>query len=162
MTKSNVHKDEIDWLIIVACTSEEEELRNESLEKLNKLGLSLSNIKERFKGIDSDDKQLKAFEKAWKTQKERNENEKYTLSEKIKIFLFGPYELFRNLNSGLTELKELNYRSKFFQRLTLLIAGTLFWIILLVMSFKYNEYQRIKEIEEVDISNWEENRLDKE
>ncbi len=40
MTKSKVHKDEIDWLISVYKTSEDEELMNESLEKILDFGLN--------------------------------------------------------------------------------------------------------------------------
>lgn len=152
MTNSKVHKDEINWLVIVACTAENEELKNESLCKLYNHGLSDSTIKERFKELDSNEKQLKAFEKAWKKQSEKNALEEYTLLEKIKIFLFGPYELFKHFNSGLTELKDYNYKLKLRQRLILLIAGTLFWILLIISTYKYYEYIRIQEIEKVELA----------
>jgi len=157
MTKYKVHKDEIDWLISVYKTSEDEELMNESLEKLLDFGLDEKKINERFELIKSDKDSLNAFNKAWKKQEERNEFKKYTTLEMIKIFLFGPYELFKFFDSGLRELRDFNYKTKFRQRLILLILGTFFWILFVVGTFKYYEYKRIQEIENADISDWERN-----
>lgn len=159
MTKSKIHKDEIDWLILVYKTSEDDELRNESLEKLLDFGLDEKQIKERFEKIKSEKDTLKAFDRAWKKQSERNEFEKYAIVEMIKIFLFGPYELFKFFNSGLTELRDFNYKTKFRQRLILLISGTIFWIVVIIGVFQYSEYKRIKEIEKVDITDWGNNRI---
>ena len=155
MTKYKVHKDEIDWLISVYKTSEDEELKNESLEKLLDFGLDKKQIEERFEKIKSEENTLKAFDKAWKKQSEQNEVEKYTIIEMIKIFLFGPYELFKFFDSGMRELWEFNYKTKFRQRLVLLILGTVFWILFIVGTYKYYEYKRIQEIENADISAWE-------
>ncbi len=159
MTKSKVHKDEIDWLISVYKTSEDEELMHESLEKLLDFGLDEKQINERFELIKSDKDSLNAFNKAWKKQEERNEFEKYKTLEMIKIFLFGPYELFKFFDSGLRELWDFNYTTKFRQRLILLILGTIFWILFVVGTYKYYEYKRIQEIENADISDWERNRI---
>jgi hypothetical protein len=159
MTSPNIHKDEIDWLISIHETSTDEELINESLEKLLDYGLNKKQIKERFEKIQSEKGELEAFEKAWKQQADRNEHEEYTLFEKIKIFLFGPYELFKFFNGGLRELWDLNYKIKFRQRVILLILGTIFWILFIVGTYKYYEYKRIQEIENADISDWERNRI---
>ena len=159
MTRTKIHKDEIDWLISVYKTSEDEELKNESFDKLIEYGLDEIQIKERFEKIKSEKDQLKAFEKAWEEQEEINESEKYSLIEKIKIFLFGPYELFKFINSGLTELRDFNYKVKFRQRLILLILGTIFWILFIIGTFQYSEYKRMQEIDKVDISDWENNRI---
>lgn len=146
-------------MISVYKTSEDDELRNESLEKLLDFGLDEKQIKERFEKIKSEKDTLKAFDRAWKKQSERNEFEKYTIVEMIKIFLFGPYELFKFFNSGLTELRDFNYKTKFRQRLILLISGTIFWIVVIIGVFQYSEYKRIKEIEKVDITDWGNNRI---
>lgn len=159
MTTSRVHKDEIDWLISVYKTSEDDELIHESLVKLMALGLNEKQINERFELIKSDNERLNAFNKAWKKQEERNEFEKYTTIEMIKIFLLGPYELFKFYDCGLKELMDFNYKTKFRQRLILLISGTIFWILFFVSIYKYSEYKRIQEIENVDISDWERNRM---
>lgn len=159
MTKSKVHKDEIDWLISVDKISEDEELMHESLEKLMAFGLDEKQINERFELIKSDKDSLNAFNKAWKRQEERNEFEKYTPIEMIKIFLFGPYELFKFFDSGLKELWDFNYKTKFRQRLILLLLGTFVWILFFVGTFKYYEYKKNQEIENVDISDWERNRI---
>ena len=159
MKRTKIHKDEIDWLISVYETSEDEELKNESFDKLTEYGLDKKQIKERFERIKSEKDQQKVFEKAWKRQAEINEFEKYTFIEKIKIFLFGPYDLFKLFNSGLSELRDFNYKLKFRQRIILLIAGTIFWIITIISIYQYSEYKRIQEIEKVDISVWENNRI---
>ena len=159
MTKSKVHKDEIDWLISVYKTSEDGGLMHESLEKLLDFGLDEKQINERFELIKSEKDSLNAFDKAWKKQEERNEFEKYTTLEMIKIFLLGPYELFKYFDSGLRELWDFNYKIKFRQRLILLISGTIFWILFVVGTYKYYEHKRIQEIENADISDWEKNRI---
>ena len=159
MTKSKIHKDEVDWLISVYNTSEDEELKSDSYEKLIENGLDETQIKERFEKLKSEKDDLKAFEKAWKRQAERNELERYTLFEKIKIFLFGPYELFKFFNSGLTELRDFNYKMKFRQRLILLISGTIFWILIIIGAYQYSENKRIQEIDKIDITDWENNRI---
>ncbi|RMG83299.1 MAG: hypothetical protein D6707_01290, partial [Bacteroidetes bacterium] len=128
MIKNKIYKDEIDWLIIIANTVEIDELKNEAIEKLHKLGLNDNEIKEKFENLKTYRKQKKAFEKAIKRDEQRNESEKYTLLEQIGIFFFGPYDLFKFFDSGLQELRENNYKTKFRQRLILLIAGTIFWI----------------------------------
>ena len=161
MTRTKIHKDEIDWLISVYKTSEDEELKIEAYNKLTEYGLDEKLIKERFERIKSEKDQLKAFEKAWKIQAKRNEFEEYTLIEKIKIFLFGPYELFKFFNSGLSELKDFNYKLKFRQRIILLISGAIFWIIVIISFYQYSEYKRIQKIEKADISDWENNRIRK-
>lgn len=157
-SKPQVHRDEIDWLISVYKSSDNEELRIEALEKLQKFGFDKSQINERFKNINSEKKEFEALEKAWEKQKERNQYERYSKIEKLKIFLFGPYELFKMYNSGLTDLYKDNYKIKFRQRLILLITGTAFWILLCVAGYRYFEYKRMQEIEKTDISNWENNR----
>ena len=159
MTRTKIHKDEIDWLVSVYKTSEDEELKNESFDKLTEYGLDEKQIKERFERIKSEKDQLKVFEKVWKKQAEINESEKYTLIEKIRIFLFGPYELFKFINSGLSELRDFNYKLKFRQRIILLIVGTIFWIITFISIYQFSEYKRMQEIEKVDISDWENNRI---
>ena len=160
MTDPKIHKDDVDWLISVYKTSNDEGLKNESLEKLLIYGLNENQIDERFKKIKSEKDELKAFEKAWEKQKERNQFEEYTFFEKIKIFLFAPYELFKFFDSGLAELRESNYKIKFRQRLVLLITGTVFWIVLGVATYQYYEYKRMQEIEKVDITDWENNRIE--
>ena len=162
MTKSKINKDEVDWLISVYNTSEDEELKSDSYEKLIAYGLDERQIKERFENLKFEKNDLRAFEKAWKKQAERNEIERYTLVEKIKIFLFGPYELFKFFNSGLTELRDFNYKVKFRQRLILLISGTIFWILFIIGAYQYSENKRMQEIEKVDISDWENNRIERE
>ncbi len=162
MKKTKPDKDEIDWLIILFNTVNDEEIEKDSLEKLYAFGLDDKQIVERFQTLKSEEIQQKAFEKAWEKQKKRNQFETYSFREKFKIFLFGPYEFFRNYDSGLSGLRKDNYQKLFRQRLTLLIAGTLFWILLFFSLYQYYEYKWMQEIEEVDITDWENNRITKE
>lgn len=159
MSKSKIHIDEVDWLITVYNTVDDEELKSESYEKLIEFGLDERQIKERYEILKSEIDDSKVFDKAWNIQAKRNENERYTLFEKIKIFLFGPYDLFKFYDSGLKELRVKNYQVLFRQRLILLISGTIFWILLFIGVYKYYENKRMQEIEKADISEWENNRL---
>jgi len=151
--------DEIEWLVLVYNTSIDDELKNEAYEELIAFGMTDEQIKDIFEKTNSDKNALEAFNKALARQEERNEHEKYTLFEMITIFLFGPYKLFGSFDGGLKELCDSNYKTKFRQRLTLLILGTIFWILLVVGVFQYYEYKRIQEIENTDISDWERNRI---
>ena len=141
MKEDKIHEDEIEWLVSVYNTAIDEELKKEAYEKLIAYGLTDKQIKDIFKETKSEEDTLKAFDKAWAKQEERNEFEEYTLIEKINVFLWGPYELFRNLNSGLRELWDYNYKTKFRQRLILLILGTIFWILFIICTYKYSEYR---------------------
>jgi len=162
MKKSRINKDEVDWLIFVFNTIDIEELKRESFDKLIAFGLNEKQIKERFEKLKSEKNDLKIFEKAWKIQADRNKIESYNFYEKIKIFLFGPYELFKSFSSGLTELRDFNYKVKLRQRLILLISGTIFWILFIIGIFQYYEYKRMQEIKKVDISDWENSRIENE
>jgi hypothetical protein len=159
MTNSKIHKDEVDWLIAIACSSDISELKVEAIEKLKEYGLKQEQIEERYGNLDSNEAQKNAFDKAWTKQAERNEFEKYTTKERLKIFFFAPYELFKFYNNGIKDLYNLNYKRKLQERLILLIAGTIFWILTGIFVFKYSEYQRQKEIDNTDISGWEQNRI---
>lgn len=150
---NKTHEDEIEWLVSVYKTSEDEELEKESYEKLIEYGLTDKQIKDIFEKTKSEEDTSKAFDKAWAIQIKRNELEKYTFIEMLKIFFLAPYDLFRFFNSGLRELWDFNYKTKFRQRIILLVLGTIFWILFIVGIFKYDEYKRIKEIESIEISN---------
>ena len=63
------------------------------------------------------------------------------------------------LFTGNTELRDFNYKLKFRQRIILLIVGTIFWIITFISIYQFSEYKRMQEIEKVDISDWENNRI---
>lgn len=131
------HINETDWLIIIANDSEIEELKVEAKNKLNQKGITSDQIKERYIEISSDEKQRQAFNSAWEKQRERNQTDKYTTKEKLEIFFFGPYKLFKHFDSGLKGLKESNYRIKYKQKITLLIAGIIFWLLLMVATYSY-------------------------
>jgi len=159
LKEDKIHEDEIEWLVsfyyafINDETSIAEEEAKEAYKKLIEYGLTDKQIEDIFDKTKTEEFPQKAFDKAWAKQLERNEFEKYTLFEMIKIFLFGPYNLFKFFDSGLIELWKDNYKTKFRQRLVLLILGIVFWILLLVGTYKYYEYKWIQKIESTDISN---------
>lgn len=155
---NNVHPDDIDWLISIACSSDDEELKNEAFSKLHSFGLTDEKIKSRFKEIDSDDKLEKAFEKTWARQCERNATEEYTTLEKFIIFFWEPFKVFRLLGTGLTDLRKSNYKIKYRQRAILLFAGMFFWISLIIIGYKYSQYKSQQQIDNADISGWEKNQ----
>jgi len=135
-----IHKDEIEWLVSVYKASIDEEVTQEAYEKLIEYGLTDKQIQDIFEKTKSEEFPSEAFDKAWARQAERNEVEKYSIIEMIKIFLLGPYDLFKFYRSGLKELWDYNYKTKFRQRLILLFSGTIFWILFVVGTYKYDEY----------------------
>ncbi len=146
-------------MILVYKDSGDDELQAETFENLVKFGLNEDQINARYEKIKSKRSSLKAFERASKRQSERNEREEYTLLEKVKIFLFGPFDLFMRYETGLKQLYDFNYKTKFRQRLILLILGVAFWFSLGYFTFLYHEHKRIEAIEKADISAWENNRI---
>lgn len=141
MKENKIDKDEVEWLISIYNTSNDEELKKESYEKLIEYGLTDKQIKDIFEKTKSDEDTLKAFDKAWAKQIERNEFDKYSLVEKIKIFITAPYRVFRHFDVGLKELWDFNYKTKFRQRLFLLILGIIFWILFCIATFMYYEHK---------------------
>ena len=71
---------------------------------------------------------------------ERHAHESYSARQLLDIFLIAPLliiakifgrKLFLDVKLGLTELDRRNYKKKYRQRVAMLIAGTLFWFIVL-------------------------------
>jgi len=147
---NKIHPDEIDWLISIACSSDDDELKSDAFGKLHNFGLTDEQIKLRFKEIDSDEKLEKAFEKTWASQCERNATEKYTTLEKFIIFFWEPFNVFSFFGTGLTDLRRNNYKIKYRQRTILLFAGIIFWISLVIFGWRYSEYRRQQEIDKAD------------
>lgn len=136
-TNSSFSKDKTDYLVILANTLDDQELREEAISELKVNGISEKEIEERYKSLQSYDSQMKAFDKYNAAQSDENALESYTLLQMVNVFLFGPYNLFKLFDSGLTELKGDSYKLKYRQRIFLLIGGTLFWIIVMLLIFKY-------------------------
>ncbi len=72
MKEDKIHKDEIECLVSIYNTSVDEELKRESYEKLIMYGLTDKQIKDIFEKTKSEKITLKAFDKAWAKQVERN------------------------------------------------------------------------------------------
>lgn len=71
---------------------------------------------------------------------ERHAEESYPARQLLGIFLIAPFliigkilgrKLFLDVKLGLSELDRRNYKKKYRQRVAMLIAGTLFWFIIL-------------------------------
>lgn len=90
-------------------------------------------------------------------QLEDNETEGYSIDKMFYIFLVAPFILFGkwSVDLSLTDLRRENYKKKFRQRLFLLLGGTTFWILFLVVNINDYEKQRQDEIDNADISEWE-------
>lgn len=103
--------------------------------------------------------EIENFEKDYKEQLIRNEFEGYTNIEMLKVFIFAPFYLFGRWIADYTlfDLWRENYKKKFVQRIIILITGTLFWIFSIILIFNISEKNRLKEIEKIDISDWEKN-----
>ena len=105
-------------------------------------------------------RQLK-LQKSYEEQLERNAIIPYSRSDMLIIFLKAPFIIVGRWSYQLSipELRRENFQIKTRQRLILLITGTLFWILFIYGSYKWSEYNRLQEIENADISDWEENRI---
>jgi hypothetical protein len=162
MSDHKIHQDEIDWLIVQACSCEVPEIKDEAYQKLEGLGLNQEQIEKKYAEISPNEFPEEIFNKAYKKQEERNAQESYSLREKIYIFLLGPLNLFPNFINSLLELFTYNYRTKKYkQRLILLISGIIFWVLIGIIGFQWSEYQWQKKVDNADIHEWENNRIKK-
>jgi hypothetical protein len=109
--------------------------------------------------LDNWKKDAEIFELAHQKQLEQNKTEGYTLGKMFYIFFVAPFILAGRwtVDLSLSELKIENYKRKFKQRLFLLLGGTIFWILFLVVGANDYEKKRQEEIDKVDISEWEKN-----
>lgn len=82
-------------------------------------------------------------EQAHTELRERNAKESYTLWQLLGLFLIAPLlvlgkllgaHLFLDIKLGLTELDRRNFKRKYRQRMTALVAGNLFWIALAALD----------------------------
>lgn len=134
---SSNSNDKTDYLVILASTLDNPELRDEAISELKAIGISEKEIEERYKSLDSYDAPMRAFYKYNAAKSDDNELESYTVLQMVNVFLFGPYRLFKSFDSGLAELEGDNFKLKYRQRIFLLIGGTLFWILVMLLIFKY-------------------------
>lgn len=143
------------------CTTDE--WQQEAIDQAN-AELARRNITQEFRQsvIDSWQEEAERMELAYQQQLIRNEKEGYSPGIIIYIFLFAPIILTGRwpVDLSLSELKRENYQRKFKQRFFLLLGGTAFWILLAVAGFNDDEKERQAEIDKVDISAWERNRID--
>jgi hypothetical protein len=90
-----------------------------------------------------------------------NESESYSKIRMIVIFLIAPLIVFRGFffDIRLSVLKSENYKTKFQQRLAMLILGNLFYIALFIVGYYFVQAQWQKEVDRTDIYKWERNHI---
>ncbi len=159
MIKPKNYNEEIDWLIVVYKTSDDKELKEECFNKLTLYKLNNKQINNRFKEIKSQQDYIQTFDKYWEKEKQKNALERYSSIEMLRIILFGIFQVSIFYDTGLKELRNFNYKIKFRQRIILLILSALFWFMLCTVTYKYYEYKTLKQIEQADITKWENNRI---
>jgi len=108
------------------------------------------------------EKSMAKIDHKWDKQLLLNEKESYTFLKMSIIFLLSIFYLTGRLssNDSLSTLKQQNYKKKYKQRLSLLLSGTLFWILFCWGAYQISEIQWQKEIKQTDISDWQKNRAD--
>jgi hypothetical protein len=104
--------------------------------ELEKRGVPASMVSER-------EHAFAAEEQAHAELRERNAKESYTVWQLLGLFLIAPLLVLGKLMSahlslevklGLTELDRRNFKRKYRQRMTALVAGNLFWIALAALG----------------------------
>ena len=101
--------------------------------ELDKRGIPVDEIRSR-------EEEFQQASRAHTELHERHAQESYSARELLGIFLIAPFmiiakilgkKLFLEVKLGLSELDRRNYKKKYRQRVAMLIAGTLFWFIVL-------------------------------
>ena len=92
---------------------------------------------------------------------EQNAREGFSPREMLRIIAGAPFYITGRLEDTdtLRDLRIMNYRRKFRQRILLLLAGLLLWTAMGTGAFFLLHHQHMQEIENADISKWEENRI---
>lgn len=155
-----VDRDEIDWIVVVAKTVSDEDLKNEAIKKLASIGINTDEINSRFESLRDEKSQKRAFDKALRIQSNRNEDESYSLAQGLLIIFLSPFILGIRTEYGdsYTDLIRSNYKRMAYQRVLLLILGAVIWISFTISVFNYFNSQWEREIEETDIKEWEKKR----
>ena len=149
-----IQKRNTDELIIIANSSTDDwqqEGIDQAKEELRKRGVSNLEQKKRIKELQ------KQFENELKKELETRETEDYTILEKLYIVLIWPKRLLWDWG-----LKKEGYILKAKRRLQLISFGIGLYGLALLWGnheWKISERKRIEEIDKVDISKWEKNRI---
>lgn len=143
-------------LVLIANSSEDEW-------QVDAKNLAMTELRKR--GIDTH-KQTNIYKVLLRKRKEEEEIElanraieDYSLDEKFFIILRWPIYLFRDWG-----LKHQGYLLKSKNRIRLILFGAITTTLIFIWAYNSqaeSDKQRLKEIEDVDISEWEENRIKK-
>ena len=103
----------------------------------------------------------KALEEALEKVMIQNAKESYTFLQMLRIFLLAPFYITGKAedDESLNDLKELNYKRKFRQRIFLLLGGIIFWIIVFVAGLHTGKRVWLHKVNGTNISKWLENRI---
>jgi hypothetical protein len=106
-------------------------------------------------------RQQEAWEAHLARKLENNVREGFSPREMLRIVAGAPFYITGHLEDtdSLHDLRIMNYRRKFRQRILLLLAGLLLWTAMGTGAFFLLHHQHMQEIENADISKWEENRI---
>jgi hypothetical protein len=83
---------------------------------------------------------------------DKRETESYSAAEMIKVFLLAPFLISGQwfVTDTVFYLNRGNYKRKLHQRIVLLISGVLFWIGVMVLTFKIIDYRMQKKFDRLD------------
>jgi hypothetical protein len=161
-----IQKRDTEELIAIAnsTTSEWQQAAiDQAREELNKRGITKEYEQ---KTILRWEEEQRRFELEYQNELEQNVSKTYSLFEMAGIFFSAPFILggrqkWSN-DLSLSELRQNNYKRKFRQRILLLISGTTFWVLFMLAGYAYYERKWQAEIDQADISEWENNYLGRE
>lgn len=111
--------------------------------------------------LDEWGKDIKKAEEEYRKSLHRNASEKYSVFEILKIVSFAPlYLIGKGFDTdSIWDLKAENYKMKIKQRLLAILGGVIIWTLFITFSVDNYERKRLEEIDNVDISEWENNRI---
>jgi len=148
-----IEKRTTDQLVIIA---------NSNTDDWQKEAILLANSELLKRGLSSEDQkrrfiELEQFEKLeFRKELERRKVEDYSIVEMIFIVLRWPIYLFSDWR-----LKKDGFHLKHKRRLQLLLLGailTVFFLAYVKAEYEKDHVKRLEEIENIDISDWEERR----
>jgi len=155
-------RDTEELIAIANSTSEDwqEDAKSQAIEELKERNVSKE---EQDRVVSKWEKEHKQFEENYRKQLLLNATESYKIIDILKIIIFAPlYLVGKGFDyDSIWNLRKENYTKKVIQRIIAILSGLALWGIITTVSVKISEIERLEEIEAVDISDWEENRINK-
>ncbi len=149
-TKYNptINEQDTDTLIAIANSYRDKwypDAVEQAKEELQKRNISIEYQKQKLKEWDNE---IKQREIEYKIEIKNNIYKRYSKIDMLKIFFSAPSILvgknYFDTGPSLIGLWKESYKTKFKQRIILLFAGSLFWIILIIYIIKYINFQHVR------------------